>query len=630
MAQVTKDSHHQHLSRLARGGTLSVVGAASNGVLSFLLVVAVTHGFPKQVAGALFAATSFFLILVAAAKLGTDTGIVRSIPRHLVRGRQEDIHATLRTSLVPVAVVGVLLGLAVFLMAPQLANWLAKPAQEAEFTAMLRVLAVFLPVATVYDVLLAGTRAYGDIRPTVLVERLGRVGAQPVAVLVAAALGTGVVGLTFAWSLAYVPALLAACFFLLRAVRRQAPSPDEDRPAALPRREVVREFWSFTGPRAVARFFQVALQRVDIVMVAALRSPEEAAIYTAASRLVGLGLLGVQAVQQVLQPVVSRLLAENDRSATNRVFRMSTAWSMVLAWPVYLVTATAAPLILGVFGPGYTDGETAVIVLSIAMLIATATGPVDIVLLMSGRSGLSLFNSAVALAVNVGLNFVLIPRYGILGAAISWAAAIFVVNLLALLQVRRTMHMVPAGKATSWAAGSAVLTFGLGPLLARQLWGTGPAVMIPTLGVCAGLYAGALWRGRDVLALSSFEGMVSRRRRRGAAGNGATGDGVTAGAVAGPGDAPDGARPLAAAGEDDGPAQGGAEPEGPVQGGAAGGGAARGGSERGGPEREGPPGRHARSQGRHRRNGHLPGAEAPPPSGREAGALHAGDRRDPA
>ena len=82
---------------------------------------------------------------------------------------------------------------------------------------------------------------------------------------------------------------------------------------------------------------------------------------------------------------------------------------MIASWPLYLVLAGFAPLLMGVFGDGYDVATDVVLVLSLTMLLATACGPVDSVLLMAGHSWLSLRNSTVALAVNVGLNFVLIP-----------------------------------------------------------------------------------------------------------------------------------------------------------------------------------------------------------------------------
>ena len=67
---------------------------------------------------------------------------------------------------------------------------------------------------------------------------------------------------------------------------------------------------------------------------------------------------------------------------------------MAVSWPLYVGVAAAPLVYLGVFGPEYADnGLAVVVVMSLAMMFAVATGPVDTLLLMSGRSALSLINS---------------------------------------------------------------------------------------------------------------------------------------------------------------------------------------------------------------------------------------------
>jgi hypothetical protein len=87
----------------------------------------------------------------------------------------------------------------------------------------------------------------------------------------------------------------------------------------------------------------------------------------------------------------------------------------------------------------------------LAMLLAVASGPVDTLLLMAGRSGRSLGNASAALAVDIGLCLVLLPRVGILGAALAWAAAVLTRCGLAYLQVRAELRIVPTGRAFALA-----------------------------------------------------------------------------------------------------------------------------------------------------------------------------------
>ncbi len=502
----TDADHRGQLQKLARRGTASAVGAGCSAVFGVLLVVVVTNGFSPTVAGTLFAATSSFLILEAVALLGTDTGLVRILPAQLASGRAADVRRTLAIAAVPVVGLASAAAAGLYAAAPSLAPHLVGPEAATTMAEMLRALSVILPVAALHDLVLAGTRGMGSMRPTVVVENIGRLGFQALAVLVAYLLGAGPLMLALAWSLPYVVGLVASLSWLQRLVVRSSSAGDESRTWGA----LSREFWSYTAPRAIARITQTALKRSDIVLVAALASPAEAALYTAATRFVVLGQLFVQAVQQALSPQLSSLFARGETRAANSIFQAATLWSMLAAWPLYLVTAAWAPTLMGVFGDGYAVASDVVLILSLTMLVATACGPVDSVLLMAGHSWLSLTNSTVTLAVNIGLNLVLIPLDGIRGAAIAWSVAIVIRNLLPLFQVRRHLSMWPATRSAGLVALGAVACFG-GVGVVAASYQLPPAVEAALLGLAVLAYGWAVWSRRTMLGLDAFHSALRRR-----------------------------------------------------------------------------------------------------------------------
>jgi len=501
---------------VARGGAANLAGAFVNGVVGFLLVLVVTRTLDKAAAGTFFALTSVFLIVLAAVELGATTGVARWIPHYLATGRAQDVRAVLRAALGPVLVVSTVTALLAWPLAPAVLSLLgggagAHPAGSSSGgsiggavgidPAVLHALAAFLPVAACYDVLLAATRGFHRIRPTLLVERLGRVPAQFLLVVTAASLGGGVLAVGTAWALPYLPALLIVIWLTARLLLAGERRTHQGGPSSAPAGVgpgVAGEFWRYTWARGLSRIFQVALQRVDIVLISAMLTPRDAAVYTAATRLVPVGLLGVQAVQQVLQPSMSRLLALGDLAAAGRIYRASTAWATAMAWPIYCTAAAFAPQILRLFGPGYDAGSAAMVWVCLAMLVGTACGAADLTLLMSGRSTLSLWNTAVALTADILLNLLLLPRIGITGGGMAWAVAILLTNLPPLAQVRRYVGLTPFSRGALLVATASALLFGAGSLLALRLLGS------------ASLFPAALWL---LPATAIYLGLLSRAGR---------------------------------------------------------------------------------------------------------------------
>jgi O-antigen/teichoic acid export membrane protein len=274
-----------------------------------------------------------------------------------------------------------------------------------------------------------------------------------------------------------------------------------------------RGFWQFTTPRGIASLASITLQRIDIVLVAILMGPGWAAVYTAATRFLVAGQLGNTAISMAAQPRFTELFALGDRRSANIIYQVTTAWLVLLTWPLYMLAIVYGPIVLSVFGHSYKAGADVMLILGLTMLLATACGQVDMVLITTGRSSWSLVNGLLAVGVNVGLDLVLIPRYHLTGAAIGWAVAIIVTNLMPMAQLASSIRLQPFGRGTILAGGLSAVSFGVIPLAIRSVLGGGLA------GLAAGVAAGSLvqaiglWRFRGVLQLSAMPGVSSIQRR---------------------------------------------------------------------------------------------------------------------
>ena len=86
----------------------------------------------------------------------------------------------------------------------------------------LRALAVALPFAALSDTLLGASRGYRVMRPTVIIDKIGRAAAQLIGVLIAVSVGSFALVAPL-WAVAYIPAATIGWFWLRRIRRRQRP-----------------------------------------------------------------------------------------------------------------------------------------------------------------------------------------------------------------------------------------------------------------------------------------------------------------------------------------------------------------------------------------------------------------------
>jgi O-antigen/teichoic acid export membrane protein len=528
------------MRQIARGSALTGAGAVVAAFGGVALTVVITRNFVPDLAGTFFASTAFFLIVSSLAQLGTDVGLVRFVSAHSATGQQHRLGETLRIALVPVLVTSTLWAVAMWFLSPAIATWVGNDKVHDDTVAMLHALTPFLPVAAVYGGLVATTRGRGSMKYTVIVDSTLRTIGQPVLILLSVWAGLDARGAAIAWVLPYPLGVVICSVVLVRQARRVGRRPlpppgasveviePADEPMDEPVRETVdepaaefadvhgralaRQFWSFTAARAVASGVVMVWRRFDVLMVAWLASPADAAVYTAATRFLVVGQLGIQAVQMTVSPQFGRLFARRDLVGARAVYKTATMWTMTFAWPLYIITGAAVGLVIPIFGADYTAGAKVTIILSAAMLVATACGGVDAVLLMSGRSWLSLGNAAITLGVNVGLDLLLIPKYGILGAAIGHATSLALRNLLALYQINRLMHMWAFTNQSFKIAIVSLGCFGVLPAILHLL--AAPELTIVAAILLGGAaYASWGWRSRSSLQLDTFTNALRRRTR---------------------------------------------------------------------------------------------------------------------
>jgi O-antigen/teichoic acid export membrane protein len=497
----------------ARGGLANMAGSALAGGTGVAVTWIVARALGTEQAGAFFAATAAFVLAGGIGKLGTQTGLVYWPARLRATGRDHLLGACLRTGLLPVTAVAVAMAAGMWFGAPQIAHLTASgtPHVIAEHTTGLQVLAVFLPLQALTDAMLTATRGYRTMRPTVLLDRLLRSTLQ---LLLVGAVGVTALWMTaslpafaLAWAAPYLPVAVLAAFALRRLFLEERPRAARSRRAE--RRGLRREFWRFTAPRALASVAQLALQRVDVLLVAALGGLAAAAVYAVAGRFVVLIQFANQGISQSIQPRLAEALAVGDRPAANRLYRTATGWLVLVTWPVSLLVMLFARVYLAAFGDGYPAGAHVVMVLAAAMLVATGCGMVDMVLSMAGRTSWNLVNVLVALAVTVGLDVVLIPRFGALGAAIGLACAMVANNLLPLVQVGRIAGLHPFGAGTIAAVLLSLGCFGVLPWAVTATIGSSAVSLALALALALPAYCAGCWTLRTHLALEAF---VPRKR----------------------------------------------------------------------------------------------------------------------
>jgi O-antigen/teichoic acid export membrane protein len=196
--------------------------------------------------------------------------------------------------------------------------------------------------------------------------------------------------------------------------------------------------WLATAlPIFVVESFYLLLTYVDILALEHLGSPQDVAVYFAGARLLGIVAFVYYAIAGATTHKFTQYHVSGDHARLRTFFGETARWTF---WPslalCVAILALGQPL-LSLFGPGFDDGYSAMLILSVGMLARAAVGPAERLLNMLGDGKPCAAIYALAFAVNLALCIMLIPRLGIDGAAVATSTALCLESVLLYCTVRR-------------------------------------------------------------------------------------------------------------------------------------------------------------------------------------------------
>lgn len=221
------------------------------------------------------------------------------------------------------------------------------------------------------------------------------------------------------------------------ALRRTVPSPVRSAP---PRADTAE--WLRTAfPLLVANFLNVARARVDILLLGSLAGASAAGIYAPAGRVAGVITFGLLAVNAWVPPLISAMHARGDRKGLERLMRLSAQGVFAFTLPLFLAVLLFGDRVLALFGDEFVAGYRALVILAGGQLVNALVGPVGYLMTMTGHQNAAAWIMGVHLVLGVGLNALLIPRYGFEGAAVATALTNTSWNLVMAVAVWRTLRL---------------------------------------------------------------------------------------------------------------------------------------------------------------------------------------------
>jgi O-antigen/teichoic acid export membrane protein len=205
------------------------------------------------------------------------------------------------------------------------------------------------------------------------------------------------------------------------------------------------KLWLTTSmPMLLMSSMNVVLNQASVIILGFYRSPEEIAIFSAASRIVILATFILMAINSIAAPMISELFHSNKKDELQSLLAFSAKGIAVFTALTTLFLFFVGRFILGLFGQEFVAGYPILIMLLVGQTIKSLMGPASFLLNLTGYQNLTAKVMTLAVLISVVLNFLLIPRWGVMGAAIASGATMALWNVVLVILDRRIVKLDPS------------------------------------------------------------------------------------------------------------------------------------------------------------------------------------------
>lgn len=194
----------------------------------------------------------------------------------------------------------------------------------------------------------------------------------------------------------------------------------------------------------LATLLDTAALNFDVVLVGLFLNPDASGLFLNAFRTAGLMTLFLFAINQVVAPMVARHFHGGEMARAQMLVSF-TAWAgFVFALGVFALFVIFGPFVMGLFGEAYVSGTPILLILSAGLMVDAATGPTRIVMMMTGYERAYVVILAVTSLVALTAALVVIPIFGVIGAALVNAVARVVTQCTLVWRTRKLAGIDPS------------------------------------------------------------------------------------------------------------------------------------------------------------------------------------------
>ena len=396
---------------------LSFSGMSLGSVFRYMFSIIMARFLGAQMLGLYSLGNAITRIAEILALLGLDNGVLRFVSRDSEDKVNVDrsIYTSLKIGLISSILIAVLL----FLSAEKIVNEILN--EDSFLITVIKVFAISLPFTVLTLISSFATQAFKILKYKIFVNQI----VNPLTLLIAFVTSYFLLGIELSILLPTVVSSIIGLMFILKFLTNFSSISL----SKIIGTTVDKDILKFSVPLMFVSAIGIIMHWIDIIMLGILSNATEVGMYHPIERTAGLVRMILFAFAGIFAPIFSEHYFKKNKNGMKDSYQSSSKYILAFSLPIFIFLFIFSEPMLLVFGTEFQN-YFALKVLLLGIFIQTIFGLGSSTLTMSGYTKFNLLNVSIALVLNIISNSILIPLYGLTGAALATSFALIVLSTL--------------------------------------------------------------------------------------------------------------------------------------------------------------------------------------------------------
>ena len=400
---------------------LSFSGMTLGSVFRYIFSIVMARFLGAQMLGIYSLGNAVTRIAEIFALMGLDNGVLRFVSRDTenTENVKNSIYSSLKFGFLSSIIISIIL----FCSAEFIVNNLLN--EDNFLVIVIKIFALSLPFSVLTLISSFATQAFKILKYKIFVNQI----VNPLTLLIAFLASYHFLGTKLSILIPTVVSAVVGLVFITKFLSYFTDINFKN----LIKEDFNKEILRFSIPLMFVSAIGIIMHWVDIVMLGILSNATDVGMYHPIDRTAGLVRMILFAFAGIFAPIFSEHYFKKNMLGMKESYQSSSKYILTFSLPVFIFLFVFANPMLLLFGSEFQNAVALKILLT-GIFIQTIFGLGSSTLSMSGNTKFNLFNVSIALILNISLNYILIPQYDIVGAALATAIALFILSILRFVE----------------------------------------------------------------------------------------------------------------------------------------------------------------------------------------------------